>query len=872
MKFRIILKLTIIIFTFTFVRLSAQVESTTTGGPWSSPGTWKDGVPPSPGDDVLIKGPVTIDAVTFARSVQITQTGSLRPEVIQSYTYKLYIANYLWNNGKITGYNFDIYIGGKLAGSIYNMANGYWNAGTLYVVDTLSHAVLSEGKWFSPAAIRADSATLVSAGNVQLDSTVLYARKFILGQNLQMEKMLLTHHSVLKVENFVNIDTDTSGVEFRDDSYIGGAPASGAATKYYDVILKGNAGINANIYFYGNTFVKGSIFPRFSSSPLITSAGLFRNDGEVKANNAGYLLNFEIWGDLINNGSWTSGSISMLGTGNHIVLTAPNNLFYPSNFSALTSTVTVTSTSSISRGNKNINVIASLRFDKSRVRIMKLVLQSVSNLYLVSGSSLAVKQLVGNGNEVKFINNSYLSGYSSLGANNLENVILSGNVGVNGTQYFSGNVYLRGVMYPQFSSYPTIYSEGLFENDGEVKANNSGYLFYFNLRGNLINNGNWKTYEANFRGNSIYYVAMDTSKTFSAGMLYSDSSTVISKSSLRFDNSRVRIKKLVLQNKDGLTLNNSNFSGNITGNGNEVRFNTNSYLSGYSLFGANSLENVILSGNVGVNGTQYFSGSVYLRGVMYPQFSSYPTIYSEGLFQNNGKVKTNKNGYTFYFEIKGDVENNGYWNSFVSLKSDTAQHIGLADTASFPEIKITSDKNGSSYQWNLNGNPLQNGTDIFGATTSLITIKNFDSKYFGTINCTIDSAGKLIKSRDIVVNDVITEVRNNHQKGKKKKEKVENKIPEKFSLAQNYPNPFNPATTIEYSLPVNSEKQNPDYEQVQLAIYDVLGRLVKTIVDQKQKAGYYKVVFNAANLPSGIYFYTLRFGKVVKTKKMLLLK
>ncbi len=90
--------------------------------------------------------------------------------------------------------------------------------------------------------------------------------------------------------------------------------------------------------------------------------------------------------------------------------------------------------------------------------------------------------------------------------------------------------------------------------------------------------------------------------------------------------------------------------------------------------------------------------------------------------------------------------------------------------------------------------------------------------------------------------------------------------PEKFELSQNYPNPFNPSTTIEYSIPKNS------VQNVQLKIYDVLGREVATLVNGKQEAGRYKVKFNANNLPSGIYFYTLRAGDFVATKKMILLK
>ncbi len=92
--------------------------------------------------------------------------------------------------------------------------------------------------------------------------------------------------------------------------------------------------------------------------------------------------------------------------------------------------------------------------------------------------------------------------------------------------------------------------------------------------------------------------------------------------------------------------------------------------------------------------------------------------------------------------------------------------------------------------------------------------------------------------------------------------------PEKFELGQNYPNPFNPTTTIEYSIPnVGASVQN-----VQLKIYDVLGRKVATLVNQKQSPGNYKVKFDASKLNSGVYFYTLRTGDFVSTKKMIIMK
>jgi hypothetical protein len=88
--------------------------------------------------------------------------------------------------------------------------------------------------------------------------------------------------------------------------------------------------------------------------------------------------------------------------------------------------------------------------------------------------------------------------------------------------------------------------------------------------------------------------------------------------------------------------------------------------------------------------------------------------------------------------------------------------------------------------------------------------------------------------------------------------------PKNFVLKQNYPNPFNPGTTIEYSLPKNS--------YVTLKIYNVLGKEAATLVDKFETPGNHSVRYDAANLASGIYFYTLKAGDFSQTKKMTLVK
>lgn len=91
-----------------------------------------------------------------------------------------------------------------------------------------------------------------------------------------------------------------------------------------------------------------------------------------------------------------------------------------------------------------------------------------------------------------------------------------------------------------------------------------------------------------------------------------------------------------------------------------------------------------------------------------------------------------------------------------------------------------------------------------------------------------------------------------------------NFTPHSFQLDQNYPNPFNPATSIEYRIGSS--------EYVTLKVYDILGREVATLVNEEKPAGKYDIEFDGSKLSSGIYFFRLKAGNLIETKKMVLLR
>ena len=101
------------------------------------------------------------------------------------------------------------------------------------------------------------------------------------------------------------------------------------------------------------------------------------------------------------------------------------------------------------------------------------------------------------------------------------------------------------------------------------------------------------------------------------------------------------------------------------------------------------------------------------------------------------------------------------------------------------------------------------------------------------------------------------------------------RLPRKMVLGQNVPNPFNPTTTIHFALPPEVSREGG--RRVRLEVYNLRGALVRTLLDDLLPQGYHSVIWDGNNrlgraLPSGVYFYRLRAGNQVLTRKMILLK
>ena len=149
---------------------------------------------------------------------------------------------------------------------------------------------------------------------------------------------------------------------------------------------------------------------------------------------------------------------------------------------------------------------------------------------------------------------------------------------------------------------------------------------------------------------------------------------------------------------------------------------------------------------------------------------------------------------------------------------------------------------------------------MFKTTNGGFTWQQYDntiSCYFGDFWFHNDGVGWAVGSNGVILNTTNGGISYVNQ--------LSSNIPENFKLYQNYPNPFNSVSSIKYQVLKSSN--------MKLIVFNILGKEVVTLVNEKQTPGIYEVHFDGVNLSTGIYFYSLLVnGKIIDTKKLVLLK
>ena len=246
----------------------------------------------------------------------------------------------------------------------------------------------------------------------------------------------------------------------------------------------------------------------------------------------------------------------------------------------------------------------------------------------------------------------------------------------------------------------------------------------------------------------------------------------------------------------------------------------------------------------------------------------------------NGIFRSTDNGENWI------LKNNGLTNGFINCIMINNSDYIFAGTNN--GLYLSTD-NGDNWLERSNGLSSKIVTTLTENSTNMILLGNYDGVYRsvdngefwslrngGLTNYSITSL--VFNSNDIAFAGTMGDGVFRSINSTTAIENEIDKIPSSYSLSQNHPNPFNPSTKIKYAIPTSPFHPSPYQGEGQgerlitLIVFDVLGREVATLVDEYKPAGSYEVEFNAFHLPSGVYFYQLKAGAYIETKKMILLK
>lgn len=304
-------------------------------------------------------------------------------------------------------------------------------------------------------------------------------------------------------------------------------------------------------------------------------------------------------------------------------------------------------------------------------------------------------------------------------------------------------------------------------------------------------------------------------------------------------------------------------------------FLTKGSSSGGSYYGA-----ILKSTNAGLNFTSLQvpipSSSFYVPFFLNSQTAWVPCYYCTNYVTNYFYIIKTTNGGINWSAIYADSNgmgntcinffdnNNGYFSNTQFYKSSNGGFNWNSSPLSGLTNFLCSNFSNAQTGWAC-GN-----TSSAGDTAWVYKTTNSGTNWLKSVNL-----GKILSANIFFLNStkgwIVTGPNNSAGKifrtttgGTQKVIENSNLVPDNFSLSQNYPNPFNPATNIKYDLPKNGF--------VTVKIFDILGKEIETLVNEKQTPGTYEVNWNASRYPSGVYFYRLVTDGFTDTKKMILLK
>ncbi|HGY54294.1 MAG TPA: T9SS type A sorting domain-containing protein [Caldithrix abyssi] len=377
-----------------------------------------------------------------------------------------------------------------------------------------------------------------------------------------------------------------------------------------------------------------------------------------------------------------------------------------------------------------------------------------------------------------------------------------------------------------------------FEDSNKVRISHSLFIHNDSYMGGAL-------YCRNINGAVFEHNRFYDNRALHGGALYADAAQLVIANNVFKNNEADFGGAVFCRNKATVESANTYFYGNQARKNGGVFYLSESYLKlingvladnsadyGAGLSGTYSQAEV-LNSTLADNHAGFYGGALYIT------FSSNFSVINSILWNN----RADSSAHQVYFYKAGNE------NSFIysDVEGDSAQFVGTPDNL--------------NYENNINADPLfaLSGQEPYqpGENSPCINAGTPDTSEIGTF------IAQDILGNQRVINDRI-DMGAYEWKSQTAIEVAKGHLPVKTELYANYPNPFNPSTIIAYDLSRAGV--------VRLRVYNVLGQLIKELVNTRQQAGHYKVEFEAEGLSSGVYFYELKADNFLRVKKMLLVR
>lgn len=823
------------------VNTYSQIQSTAIGGYWNDPNTWVGNSVPGAGNDVIINGPVVHASASgytilseYCNNLTITASGSLKNGGYGGGfgVFPLVVAGSVINNGVVSNGSEDC-IKIFIAGDLEN--NNIWMPYETEFQSSNNHKLsLAPGKSFGSRLRNNGSPTFTAL------TDMLFTCDYSVDGNLFRDHFYLNghtfnigNHSIELRQCMINKGTLTGDIEILGTFTTGW-------TEGYDIrdtlLFVGNVTVTDTLT--GNIYNGGYGIYKLRVNGNLTNNGVIKDDYDSDGVLNSDDLEIIITGNIINNGKWECNFTTLIGEQPQSIFQGDDKLF--------DGYLTDLNPSSGILAQSNITITKDFGLNGATLEM--------------DNHTLTLGRWLTNGN----INNCVLYNGFLQNINSLNNLTITGKVTVDDNNIFQGSVVVDDTLQSNEhgggSKVFTLPINGDFTNYGVIKNINSGDRLSLEISGNISNYGIWENSYTKLSGSQDQNIFQETGRKFVTDFSDLDStSKLIASSDLKIEgNYNLNRATLQMDNYE-IDVNDKLSNGNVL----SPKFK-NATLSNLKAY-----DNIEIRGVVVIDDGNYFYGNLLVTDTLQSQIDGGGAhtyvLRNYGNIENNGLIRDEPNqNENFALYIQGNIINRGQWTNYRTYQlffpNDSYHTVSCFNTGAnnclFNGSSITG--NGASAYSILSGGGVQiiepnqsydlsvQFTPTSGDTMAVLTI---DCTEIGTLN-NIYLMGHNYNSTV----DVEEEININHPVG--------------FVLNQNYPNPFNPSTIISYQLPLVSK--------VTIKVYDILGNEIATLVNEEKQAGTYEVNFNPEscikNPASSVYFYQLKAGEYLETKKMILLK